>query len=195
MKRYLGVPLTEIKASKGDSVWAGKDDHVSIRLEHMNISNDHQWWCKVEVNSGRIRVNLLGMGDSEREVRSLVKKALASELKGVLDLLQNLPSDSGVSSTMSRRLTPEESNLPLAITERVPYVTNKEHGGHPEGSKCFAERRYPEFNLFLEFEDGSVVELPEWCHLEGIERPGDGIMNIEDRRCIGHLDRAAKSLG
>lgn len=93
MKRYLGVPLTELRVSHGDSVWAGKNDHVSVRLEHINISNDHPWWCKVEVDVGRVRIKLLGMGDSEREVRSTVRKALAYELKdvrGMFDLLQKL---------------------------------------------------------------------------------------------------------
>jgi len=93
------------------------------------------------------------------------------------------------------QLAPKPDELPLSITGRVPYVTKREHAGHPAGSKCFAERKYPEFNLSLEFEDGSVVELPEWCHLGGLERPGGSILDIEDRRCIGHLEYAAKSLG
>ena len=90
MKRYLGIPLKETNARQGDSVWVGKNDHVSVRLERLNISNDHPWWCKVEVDVGRVRIKLLGMGDSEREVRSMVREALASELKGVRDILQRM---------------------------------------------------------------------------------------------------------
>ena len=98
----------------------------------------------------------------------------------------------------SRNLSREvnmSDQIPLAITERVSYITRLAHGDHPAGSKCFAERRYPEFNLFLEFEDGSVIELPEWYHLDGLERGGGGLANIEDRRCVGHLAWTAKNLG
>jgi hypothetical protein len=86
MKRYLGIPLKELEVGHGDSVWIGSDANVTIRLEHLNISNDHPWWCRVKVEVGKVKVNLLGMGDSEREVRDTVRKALVAELKDVRDI-------------------------------------------------------------------------------------------------------------
>jgi hypothetical protein len=87
--------------------------------------------------------------------------------------------------------TPLELNdgEPFLVTiERVPYVTKHEHGGHPAGTKCFAQRKTPpDFNIILEFEDGSTCELPEWYHLEGYERPGEGIYAVEDRRVFAHM--------
>ena len=87
--------------------------------------------------------------------------------------------------------TPMELNEgePFIVTiERVPYVTKHEHGGHPAGTKCFAQRKDPpEFNIILEFEDGTTCELPEHYHLEGYERAGEGIYAVEDRRCFAYL--------
>jgi hypothetical protein len=70
----------------------------------------------------------------------------------------------------------------LATIDRVPYVTKSEHGGYPAGTKCFAQRKYPGFNITLEFEDGSTFELPEHYHLEGYETPGEDVYAIEDRK-------------
>jgi hypothetical protein len=87
--------------------------------------------------------------------------------------------------------TPMELNEgePFIVTlERVPYVTKHKHGGHPAGTKCFAQRKNPpEFNIILEFEDGSTIELPGHYHLEGYERAGESLVDIEDRRCFAHI--------
>ena len=87
--------------------------------------------------------------------------------------------------------TPLELNEgePFIVTlERVPYVTKHEHGGHPAGTKCFAQRKNPpDFNIILEFDDGSTYELPDWYHLDDYERPGEGICEIEDRRFFAQI--------
>lgn len=76
----------------------------------------------------------------------------------------------------------------LVTLERVPYVTKNEHGGHPAGTQCFAQRKNPpDFNIILEFEDGTTCELPEWYHLDGYERPGSTIFDVEDRKVFAHL--------
>jgi hypothetical protein len=78
--------------------------------------------------------------------------------------------------------------LPEVTLARVPYITKSEHGSHPAGTKCFAQRGgYPDFNIVLYFDDGTKFELPEWYHLDGYERPGDSIVAIEDRRCFAYF--------
>lgn len=86
----------------------------------------------------------------------------------------------------------KSDELPIVVIERVPYITKQEHAGYPAGTKCFAERKYPEFNVTLEFDGGLTVELPEWYYLDGLERPGCSIMNIEDRKCMGQLIHIGK---
>jgi hypothetical protein len=87
VKRYLGIPLKELVVGHGNLAWLGSNAYVNIRLNHLNISNDHPWWCRVEVGFGKMTVKVLAMGDSEREVRATIRKALAAELKDVRDLL------------------------------------------------------------------------------------------------------------
>ena len=87
----------------------------------------------------------------------------------------------------------EEPELPMVTLARVPYVTQNEHGCYPAGTKCSAQRgEPPDFNIILEFEDGSTVELPEWYHLDGYERPGASIVAVEDRRCMAYLTYQAE---
>lgn len=82
-----------------------------------------------------------------------------------------------------------KEGAPFLVTlNRVPYVTKREHGGHPAGTQCWAQRKDPpDFNIILEFEDGSTCELPEHYYLEGYETPGEGIYAVEDRRCFANI--------
>ena len=90
-------------------------------------------------------------------------------------------------------LNDNQPALPNVTLARVPYVTKSEHGGHPAGTQCYAQREGPPyFNIILEFEDGTQFELPEWQHLDGYERPDSSIVAIEDRRVLAYLVYASE---
>ena len=39
-------------------------------------------------------------------------------------------------------LAPKDGEKELVTVDRVEYVTINEHGGHPAGTKCFAQRKH-----------------------------------------------------
>ena len=80
----------------------------------------------------------------------------------------------------------ERNDLPLVVLERVSYITCRAYGNHLSGTKCFAQRKPPTWNIFLEFEDGTVFEAKETCHLIDYERYVEPF-EIETRRRLATL--------
>lgn len=50
------------------------------------------------------------------------------------------------------------------------YVTRKDHGQYPAGTKCQAWRN-EDNRLILEFPDGAQIELGPWFYLQDLEEP------------------------
>lgn len=90
-------------------------------------------------------------------------------------------------------LSAKPDELPMVTIERVPYVTQREHEGRPAGTKCFAQRMPSDYDIVLEFEDGTTIKLHETHHLAGYERGGTDIFDIEDRRCMAQIEWAIKN--